>query len=330
MRGVEITNVEYYLPSVVLDNDQLAKEFPDWSSKKIERFIGVKNRHIADPEVTSGDMAYEVAQKIFLKYDKNEIDHLILCTQSPDYFYPTTACLLQDRLGLKESTGAFDFNLGCSGYVYGLAIAKGLIVSGVANNVLLITSDTSSRAVSDDDVATKLLFGDAATATVLTVSDEMKILDFELGTSGNIDDLVLRNGGFRHPFISKKAELQAELDSRDSYLYMNGTNIFNFLIDVVPGLIDNCLKKNGLNIDDIDYFLFHQANKFMLTYLRQKLNIPKEKFYLDMTESGNTSSNTIGIAFKESIDRKNIKKGDKVLLAGFGVGYSWGATVIEY
>jgi 3-oxoacyl-[acyl-carrier-protein] synthase-3 len=294
--------------------------------------LGIKERHISAENETAGDMAYYAALKVFEDYDKGKIDMLILCTQSPDYFLPTTACVLQNRLELKTDLCAYDFNLGCSGFVYGLAMAKSFINTGIASSVLLITSETYSKHIHPKDLALKTVFGDGAVATVIESSEDEHVFEFVLGTDGSgKENLIVPNGGFRNSYNPLALEKKTDSDDiyTDNNLFMNGPEIFNFTNTAVPKAIEQCLEKNKITLDDIDYFIFHQANKFMIEYLRKKIGIPKEKFYVNMLSTGNTVSSTIPIAFADALDTGKIVKGNKVLLCGFGVGYSWGAVVVE-
>jgi len=330
--GTIISKIEFYLPESKLTNDYLSNEFGRWDADKIELKLGIKERHMAAANETAGDLAYYAAEKVLKGYDRNKIDMLILCTQSPDYFLPSTSCILQDRLGLRTNIGAFDFNLGCSGYIYGLAMAKSFINSGLANNVLLITAETYTKHIHPKDLANRTIFGDAATATILEKSEEEHIFEFDLGTDGKgKNNLIVTNGCLRSVY-DPKAENKIT-DAGDVYtdnnLYMNGPEIFNFTIEAVPIVVEQCLNKNKLTLEEIDYVIFHQANKYMIEYLRKKLHIPKEKFYSNMLYTGNTVSNTIPIAYADTLVNCLIVKGNKVLLCGFGVGYSWGAVIVE-
>jgi 3-oxoacyl-[acyl-carrier-protein] synthase III len=331
--GSKISAITYYLPESIYDNEQVYKEFPDWPPEKVEQKIGIKTRHIAAYNETALDLAYKAANRLFEDADKDDVDFLILCTQSPDYFLPTGACVLQNMLGLKTTIGAFDFNLGCSGYIYGLAIAKGLIHSGIARKILLITSETYSKFIHPRDKSNKTIFGDGAAATLIEFSEEENILEFVLGTDGNgMNNLIVPNGAMRNPVETNPVEI---IDAGGSVrtnnnIYMNGPEIFNFTIKAVPLLVEHTLLKNNLTLESIDFVVFHQANKYMLEYLRQKIKIPAEKFFLDMSETGNTVSATIPIGLKKAIENKQIYPGSRVLVCGFGVGYSWGATVIKF
>jgi len=329
--GVKITNIEYYLPEKTVTNDQLAKEFPDWSSDKVEKKIGIRERYIAKESETALDLALKVGKKILENYDKDKINFLLLCTQSTEYFLPSGACILQDRLNLNKNIGAFDFNLGSSGFIYGLALAKSFINSKIADHILLITSDTYNKYIHPKDKGNRTIFGDAAAATIIEKSQKEQIGQFVLGTDGNgYKNLIVPNGGLRNRYNPNAKEIDNGTGNTrtDNNLYMNGLEIFNFTIIVVPKLVSECLLKNNIILEKLNYVIFHQANKYMNEYLRKKIGIPKDKYYLNLLYSGNTVSATIPIAIKNSLDKGIIKKGDKVLLAGFGVGYSWGGTII--
>jgi 3-oxoacyl-[acyl-carrier-protein] synthase-3 len=323
--------IEYYLPEKVFTNDELVTIFPNLEASRVEEKLGIRQRHIASADETALDLAFEAAKKVLNDFDKEKIDFILLCTQSPDYFLPTSACLLQSKLGIKKNAGALDFNLGSSGFIYGLALAKGLLQSQVASNVLLVNAETYTKHIHPDDRANRSIFGDGAAATIIGNSDKDIIKEFVLGTDGEgFSNLIVTNGAMRNPFgesTNGNIDENGNFFSPD-HLYMNGPEIFNFTIENVPLLVENVLKKNDLTLDQIDYFIFHQANKYILEYLRKKIKIPQEKYYNDILMTGNTVA-TIPIALKESIDRGLVHPGNKILLAGFGAGYSWGATVIE-
>jgi 3-oxoacyl-[acyl-carrier-protein] synthase-3 len=330
--GCRITRIEYYLPGKLLTNEELAEASGRWSADKIEKKVGIRQRHIARDNETALDMAYEASVKVLQGFDKNSIDFVLLCTQSPDYFLPTSACILQDKLGLRTGTGALDFNLGCSGYVYGLAMAKGFINSGIARTVLLVVSETYSKFIHEKDFSNRTIFGDGAAASIIEKTGREFILEFALGTDGKgWDNLVVPYGGLRHgsdPGARAAADESGNLRTPNN-LYMNGTEIFNFTIEAVPKAVAEVLQKNRLDRESIDYFIFHQANRYMIEYLRKKMKIPQEKFFENMLNTGNTVSATIPIALKETLEQGVVKPGDTVLLCGFGVGYSWGAAIIK-
>lgn len=322
---IKVSKIEYYLPELVLTNEDLEKEFPEWSSERIQEKVGISQRHISAENETVLDLAVKSSEKIFESYDREKVDFILFCTQSPDYFLPTTACILQDKLGLRKNIGAMDFNLGCSGFVYGLAFAKGLIAGGIAKSILLITSETYTKHINPKDKGNRSIFGDASASAIIEKAENGTDYKFCLGTDGSgAENLIVKKGAFRTDF-----ELNPENEFEPQNLYMNGPEIFNFTIENIPGLVKETMEVNGLTMDDIDHFVFHQANSFMLNYLRKKTKIPAEKFYIDMEKTGNTVSATIPIALKNMIDKGMLKPGDKVLVAGFGVGYSWGATILE-
>ncbi|MES2330127.1 MAG: ketoacyl-ACP synthase III [Bacteroidota bacterium] len=328
----KIKAISYYLPDAVLENSQINKQFPEWSADKISQKTGIYRRHISAENEFSSDMALSAAEKLFEEHtiSPSEIDFILLCTQSPDYFLPTTACILQDKLGIPTACGAIDFNLGCSGFVYGLGLAKGLILSKVARNVLLITSETYSKFIHPRDKSNRTIFGDAAAATLISVDGGAEILEFELGTDGRgAENLIVRNGGIRNRLSENNEKEDAYGNiSNDDNLYMNGSEIFNFTAEAVPGLVNRTLIKHNLTIEDVDLFVFHQANKFMLNHLRKKVGIEEDKFFYFLENCGNTVSSTIPIALYEAIQQGKAK--GHVLLAGFGVGYSWGATIVRF
>lgn len=329
MNQAYIFDIAYYLPSNQLSNSELETMFPEWSVDKIEKKTGIKNRHIASKDEFASDLAVKAAEKLFENklINKSGIDFILYCTQSPDYFLPTTACILQERLGLSTKCGALDYNLGCSGYVYGLALSKGLILSGVAKSVLLITSETYSKYINKNDKVNRTIFGDAASATLVSTKGIAEILDFELGTDGSgAQNLIVKNGASR--FNNGILDDKRETDYLECSLYMNGPEIFSFTAESVPNLIMESLNKNSLKESDINMYVFHQANKFMLEFLKKIINISDEKFITFYENIGNTVSSTIPIALSEAM--KQNKLFGNVLIAGFGVGYSWGSTILKF
>lgn len=329
-----IKAISYFLPERVVTNEELVKEFPEWSVDKVAQKVGVDSRHLAAPDETAGDMAEKAARKLFEEYqiDPKSIDFLLLCTQSPDYFLPSTACILQNRLGIPTSAGAFDYNLGCSGCIYGMAMAKGLIAAGIANNVLLLTAETYNKYLHPQDKSNRSIFGDGASACLISTDGFAEIGEFVLGTDGSgANNLIVKTGAARQ----KSTTGQYIEDDEghvwyDDYLYMNGGSIFNFTLDAVPAMMKQVLEKNHLEKDQIDYYVFHQANKFMLNTIRKVCVLPKEKFYVNLANTGNTVSSTVLIGLKDCIDNSIIKTGDKVMVTGFGVGLSWGGTILTF
>jgi 3-oxoacyl-[acyl-carrier-protein] synthase-3 len=332
MKAAFIKAISYYLPETILSNEEINREFPEWSVDKISSKTGIYERRIAGLRETVGDMAVSASLKLFKEHaiDPTTIDFLMLCTQSPDYFLPTTACIVQDRLGLSKDTGALDFNLGCSGYVYGLSMARALIVSGTARNVLLVTSETYSKFINPKDKANRTIFGDAATASLISATGFAEIGNFTFGTDGSgWEQLIVRNGAGRNRY-KQGTDVYAEdlFQKNDDNLFMNGNAIFKFTATVVPELVEKTLAANNLTPENIDSYIFHQANQYMLSYIRKKMEIPEDKFFLFMAKTGNTVSSTIPIALHEYMRTWN-KRPLTVLLAGFGVGLSWGGTILK-
>lgn len=327
--------ISSYIPQNILSNQELNEKFPEWSVDKIAAKTGIMNRGIAKSDEFVSDMAVSAATKLINdnKIDKNSIDFLLLCTQSPDYFLPTTACIVQERLGLSTNIGALDFNLGCSGYVYGLSLAKGLIVSGSAKSVLLITSETYSKFINEGDKSNRTIFGDAAAATLITAEAGIfEIKDFVFGTDGSgAENLIVKYGAVKHKEEKGQDEFNEDgtFKSNPSNLYMNGSEIFMFTNRRIPILVNETLKKNNLTLDTISLVVMHQANQYMLEHLRKKIGIPEEKFFIHLENCGNTVSSTIPIALGECLNQKSFEADEKILIAGFGVGYSWASTVLK-
>lgn len=333
-----ISAIEYFLPHNVVSTSDLSAEFPEWSVEKIDEKTGIQYRHIAAQGECSSDLAVNAAQRLFDSgaCRPESIDFLLLCTQSPDYFLPTTACVIQDRLGIPTTAGALDFNLGCSGYIYGLGLAQGLISSGQASNVLLITAETYSKFIHARDKSVRTIFGDAAAVTLLKAfeSETPFIGPFIYGTDGRgWQNLIVPSGGMRCPRTDQTAALVQDQDgnvrSMDN-LYMNGAEIFTFTLSAVPQSVERILEKAHLALEDIDLFVFHQANRYMLEHLRKRMKIPEDKFVVAMSHCGNTVSCTIPIALKHAACEGRLTNQAKVMLVGFGVGYSWGATVLRW
>ena len=326
-----IKAVSYYLPERVVTNEQLVDEFPEWSVEKIAKKIGINQRHVAAEGETAGDMACRAAERLFEEHDidKADIDFVLLCTQSPDYFLPSTSCIIQHQLGLSTKCGAFDFNLGCSGYEYGLAVTKGLIGSGISKNVLLLTAETYNKHIHLKDKGNRTIFGDGASASLITTEGFAEIGDFVLGTDGSgYDKLIHKSGAMRQyqPLNDLVYDEDGNPVSSD-FLYMDGRAIFDFTSDVVPSMIEELLAKSRMSMDDVALFVFHQANKYMINYLRKLMEIDKDKFYVFMENVGNTVSSTIPIALCEA--QKEDRLHGNVLLAGFGVGLSYAATMLK-
>jgi 3-oxoacyl-[acyl-carrier-protein] synthase-3 len=311
-------------------------EYNDIHSR-ITKKTGIYERHIAAEGECSSDMAVQAAENLFSQYgiDRATIDFIIFCTQSPDYFLPTTACLLQHRLGISRNSGAFDINLGCSGFVYGLSIAKGLIETGQAKHVLLLTSETYSKWIHPEDGAVRPIFGDAATATLVDseATDRDGLRAFVFGTDGSGGpDIIVPVGGMRDqaPGCAEVETEDAAGNKRTNYnLFMNGRSVITFAQDVVPKTLKKILETTGLKREDIDYYVFHQANKFMLESMQHKCKLNGLPFWNKPDHYGNTVSSTIPLALEEILQTVDAATLQKVLSIGFGVGLSWAGCLMD-
>jgi 3-oxoacyl-[acyl-carrier-protein] synthase-3 len=328
--AISIASIEMYLPKEIITNEKLSRlQNNEVSASEIKKRTGISQRYIAAFEETALDMAAKVGKLFF---DKNpnllsQVDYLIFCSECYDFIAPSSACILQERLGLPTSIGAFDLPYGCSGYVYGLGLSNALITSGMAKNVLFITADTSTKTIAEDNFELRSLFSDIATASYITHSTQADLQShFVFGTDGRgYANLMVDYSGFRNreanPNPSKL--IHGELK-------MNSTEIFRFAIKEVPKLVKSLLEKYNCAIDSIDLFIFHQASYYLLEIVRRKINAPKEKFYVNLENFGNSVSSTIPVALLDAELNGNLKRGMKIMLVGFGIGYSWGGTIIEY
>ena len=339
----QIFDIDYYLPSSTLGNDELSEIFAGWTAEKIARKIGIESRTVSAKNETALDLGVEAAKKLFERgvCQPEDIDFLVFCTQSPDYFLPTSACIMQHRLGLRRNIGAIDFNQGCSGYIYGLSLCKGLIESGSAKTALLVTAETYTKYINDNDRSTRPLFGDGAAATLIrgiNVSPEEHantpmIGPFEFGTDGSgANMLIVPAGGHRLPQSNETAieTTDAHGNTRSqNQLFMNGQGIFAFAIDEIPPLVERLLAKASKTRDDIDCYVFHQANNYMLQRLQELSNLSGRNFFNDIRHIGNTVSSSIPIAMLNAAEQGTLNAGDTAMLVGFGVGLSWGATLVR-
>jgi 3-oxoacyl-[acyl-carrier-protein] synthase-3 len=332
--------VDYFLPAQTLTNDDLARDYPEWQAEKTQKKIGIVSRRIAARDEYASDLAVEAARRLLDRgfCRAQDVEFILMCTQSPDYLLPSTACLVQHRLGLSKSVGALDINLGCSGYVYGLSLAAGLIATGQARNVLLLTADTYSKHMEPSDLNVRAIFGDGAACTLLEARSQGPegggdwIGPFVFGTDGGgAEDLILRRGGTRG--VAGMAVASADAGSSTTAppaLTMNGPAVFSFALREVPLAVTRLLACAGIGLDAVDMFVFHQANGFMLEHLRTKIGIPQHKFAYALEDCGNTTSSSIPIALARLAAEGRIRQGERLMLVGFGVGYSWAASLMRW
>lgn len=329
-----IAAIATHLPEDVLGNAALAALFPDWSADKILDKTGIRERRIAAEGETAADLAFAAATRLFDSgaAKREDIDFLILCTQAPDYILPTTACVLQHRLSLPTHIGALDVNLGCSGFVYGLALASGLIAAGAARTVLLLTADTYSKFIHKGDKSVRTLFGDGAAATLIEAAPgaESAIGPFVFGTDGSgAGSLIVPTGGSRTPrgpdTAIERKDRAGNIRSDDN-LYMDGSAVMSFTLREVPRAFRQLLEKTGTSVVDYDHVVLHQANKLMLDALQKKLGLSDEKVPRRFEDIGNTVSSTIPFVLSDLLAGAPLGKKKRIMLIGFGVGLSWAAA----
>ncbi len=333
---VGIDAIAYALPREVLTNETLRASHPDWDFDRLEERTGVLQRHISGPGETALDLAAASCDQLIGEGSLviDEVDAVIFCTETPDYVIPPNACLLHGRLGMRPNVVAFDINMGCSGYIYGLELARSLIVSGAARKVLLATADTYSRLIHPDDRATRCLFGDGGAVSLISPSaDERGLLDISLGTAGKYyERFIVRAGGAR---CARSAETATAVTDRSGnvrtaeHIKMDGLGVSSFFNSTIPATVRALLEQNGVKADDVDLFVFHQASRLALDSLRRLLDIPDDKMLYEIAEVGNLVSASIPVALKRAIADGRIQPGDLLLLCGFGVGLSWGTALLK-
>jgi 3-oxoacyl-[acyl-carrier-protein] synthase-3 len=327
VKSAAVGPIAVHLPEKVETNQQLQDEFPGWNMDIIASKTGIHSRHIAAENETSADLAVAAAEKLFEEQniDRKSIDFVLLCTQTPDYPLPTTACLIQHRLGLPTRCGALDFNLGCSGFVYGISLADGLIRSGAARRVLLLTAETYSKFIHATDRSLRTIFGDGAAATLIEASDEPTMSGFEFGTDGSgANTLIVSNGGCRREEDAIKPRHRKRWPSD---LYMDGPSLINFTVGAVPQLVNDILNSAGISEPEIDMYLMHQATYKMLSQLAERLELTEARLPMELADIGNTVSCTLPILIKRLREKGRLTPGVQSMLIGFGVGWSWAGCV---
>jgi 3-oxoacyl-[acyl-carrier-protein] synthase-3 len=330
MMHAAVGPISIYLPETVETNEQLAAAFPRWNMEAIYRKTGVRKRHIAAPGELPSDLAVQAAKRLFREHhvDPASIDWLLFCTQTPDYPLPTTACLLQDRLGLRSSIGALDFNLGCSGFVYGLSLAEGLIRGGMARRILFLTAETYSKYILREDRSLRTIFGDGAAATLVEAVEEPALGAFVFGTDGKAaDTLMVTEGAMRSPEAALKPRKRQRWPSK---LYMDGPDLITISLDIVPKLVDDVLRLARRSRAQVELFLVHQATRLMLEGIAERMNLDERKMPIRLEEYGNTVSCTLPFLIHDLRREGALRRGSQAVLVGFGVGFSWaGCTWTE-
>ena len=330
-----IESIEYYLPENIVTNADLQKENPDWNLEKITEKSGVYQRHIAGKNETAYDLSIKACDKLFQTNDKNNIDGIIYCTQSPDYIMPSNSFLLHKHFGLKDEIFAYDFNHACTGYIYCLAMANAFVKAGMSREILLVNADTYSKYINPKDRSTRVLFGDGAAATIVKESGRKRgIIDIDLGSSGSgYNKFWIPAGGLRLP-KSDITSVEIEDDRANirtqNDIEMDGFGVWSFINSVAPKQVNRLLKRNNLEQTNIDQFVFHQASKMTLESIRRIMKLNEEQVFINIHNIGNTVSASMPIALKDAIDQSKIENGSTLILSGFGVGLSYGAILMEF
>ncbi|HJQ68484.1 MAG TPA: ketoacyl-ACP synthase III [Blastocatellia bacterium] len=334
LSGVRLAGLASAVPEETLTVADDAISFGDADARKISESTGVSKRRVVSNGLCTSDLCLAAGERLLaeLGWERDSVDALIFVSQTPDYLLPATSCSLHGRLNLSTRCAAFDINLGCSGYIYGLWMASNLIACGSVRRVLLLVGDTISRIVSPRDRATAPLFGDAGTATALESDDDAPSMVFELGTDGTGQEhLIVPAGAFRQPRTEQtpqRTEREGGNVRSDEDLFMNGAEIFAFTLRVVPKLIKSVTDAAGWSTADVDAWVMHQANRFMLQHLIKRMKLPAEKAVLAIEDYGNTSSASIPLAMTHSLSERLTKEKLNLVMVGFGVGFSWGAVAL--
>lgn len=333
--NVRIKGIVCAIPKKIVGNEDFEKYFSTEDIDKITKMTGVKTRHIADDNTCTSDLCIISAKTLMkdLDWAPETVDGIIFVSQTPDYRLPATSCVIQDKLGLSTECMAFDVNLGCSGYVYGLWMASNFITSGALKRVLLLVGDTPSKAISPSDRSTAMLFGDAGTATALEIDESSSAMSFVLRTDGKgRNNLIIPAGGYKNPVTQENLVRKVQPEGgtlSENDLYMDGGEIFNFTIKRVPSLIKDLMSTSNLNTKDVDYFVFHQANEFILKHLAKKMKLSQGQTPINIDSYGNTSSASIPLTIASELSDTLRYSEKKLAMIGFGVGYSWGGALVD-
>lgn len=343
-----INAISYYLPEESISNQDIIRDYQTYKTDSDKKITAqdlynqnwIKKRYQAKLSVTAKDLGNKAAENLFQEWNikKAEIEYIIFVSDALEYKGPTTACIIQNDLGLSNSVGAIDILHGCTGFVYGLSIANALIVSGQVSNVLLITADTPTKIIHPSDIELRSIFSDAGAATLISNDKLNKGINaclgkFNFGTDGSGEHLLkVERSGTRHP--ADVEWLSQFLDERHNNLggrlIMKSSSIFLFALRTVPRLVKKLLEMEKLSQNDISFFILHQANGQMLDFIRKRMKIPVENFIVNIEELGNTVSASIPIALCDAFKEKKFSQNDRILLAGFGIGLSWGGTIIKF
>ena len=335
-RRVRIRDIAVHFPEQVETIDDLHREHPTWDVGRVAARSGVLSRHVARPGETALDLALQACAKLFDRNPglKETVDGILFCTQTGDYVMPPNACVLHRELALADGVFAFDTNLACSGYVYSLALAQGLILAGTCKEILLVTADTYSKLIHPGDRSARTLFGDGAAVSWVSASkDAVGIVDLLCETSGSgFENFYVPAGGFRNPRTSQTARETRNASGNvltDEHIHMSGLGVLAFVKSKIPSQVQRLLARNNFTTDDIDLFVFHQASKVALDSLTRALKLEPERVFDNLAHVGNTVSASIPISLAEAMATGRMRPGAKVVLCGFGVGLSWASALLQ-
>jgi 3-oxoacyl-[acyl-carrier-protein] synthase-3 len=333
--GVGIRGLSGCVPKNTIDNLNYTTNFSQAEAKEVTGKTGIYQRRFAPEGMTSSDLCFYAAEKLIndLSIDRSDIGLLIFVSQTPDYRMPASSVVLQNRLGLSIQTMAFDLSLGCSAFVYGLSVIYALMEKSRIKKALLLDGETRSRVYSPKDRTTAFLFGDGGVAALIERNPAYGSSYFSLNSDGSREDLIkIKSGGYRYPtsaesFVLKVVDEHGNMRS-DVHGVMNGPDVFNFAIREVPSDVKRILAFSGVALEELDYFVFHQANAYMNGYLQTKLKLSPEKVPSSISKFGNTSSVSIPLTIVSELNKK-LGGNKKLMLCGFGVGMSWATSIIE-
>jgi len=332
---IGISGLAAAVPKTIINNYEYTLYFPADEVKEVVDKVGIKERRFADADTCSSDLCFTAAEKLIqeMKIEKNEIDLLVFVSQTPDYRMPATSLLLQDRLGLSNNTIAFDINLGCSGFIYGLSVIYGLMQHQGIRKALLLDGETRSKVYSPKDRKTAFLFGDGGAAALIERNEKFGNSYFSMNSDGSRESLIKINaGGYRNPSSPEtlKEKVVDEYGNirTDEQGYMNGGDVFNFVIREIPKDFKNIIEFSNIDKDKIDFFVFHQANDFMNSYLIKKLKIDPTKVPSTIAKFGNTSSVSLPLTIVSEL-KNELKLKKQLLLSAFGVGMTWASAIIN-
>ena len=324
---LKIAGIGYSVPETVITNDDLTKLY-DTSDEWIYTRTGIKERRVVSGNETAIDLGLDAAKKAIskAKINVNEIDCIISAASVPPQLYPTLACTLQAKLGIENTIPAFDMTAACSGLIYALQVARGMIGTGIYKTILIVAADNNSRITNWKDRGTSILFGDGAGAMVVTASDDGvdDILSINISANGSIGQMIYTNMPAHNcPLVEQADEVG------DGLIHMNGKEVYKFAVSTVPSYVVDCIEKSGMTSDEIDYLIPHQANQRIIESIQNRLNYTDDKVISNIKYYGNTSAASIPIALCEGVEQGKIKLGSTAVLCGFGAGMTWGAAVVR-